>query len=432
MLGFSAASWSRAAREGAWAAGGQAAIAAAGLLGVRLLTEIAPKAVYGEAALILGALLLGRQLFLGPVMQAQLRFHPKYRIKKQTRWFSREIARLAWLGAGAFAAAGLCAYLVWRWRDGGEWRPLVALAAAGILVTDVAKALRRNRLNAERRQARYAVWVGAEAWLWPALSALLLLLWTSTESYLAGQVAASAVALVLFGVLFYPAAPREPPVTKAEPRREFVRKVASYALPFVPFAVAGWAAMLADRYVLAGFAGRADIGLYTAAYAVASRPFMLVGGMATILARPVLFQAKSDRPSGKAGKVFALWTVAIACVGALGVLGFWLFGDWAACLLLAEEYRAGAVGVFMWVAPAYAMAGVAQVIEMRLMSLGRSRALLWPAGLGAATNVGVAFLLVPLLGVQGAARAATAGFAVRLLAVIWTLRTCRSRDVVQQ
>ena len=94
LFGFAFSSWRRITGEGAWALAGQVAAAAAGLVAIRLLTELAPKEVFGEASLVLGAMMLGRQVFLGPIWNAQLRFHPEYRQKGQARWFTREIARL--------------------------------------------------------------------------------------------------------------------------------------------------------------------------------------------------------------------------------------------------------------------------------------------------------------------------------------------------
>ena len=402
--------------------GGQVAVAFAGLVAVRLLTELVPREVFGEASLIFGALLLGRQLFLVPVGSAQIRFHPEYKAKGRAGWFSREIGRLAWLSAGAFAAVGACAYLVWRGLSAGGWRPFLALALAGILVTDVAKALRLKRLHAERRRAFYALWTGAEAWVWPALAALFLFFWTSTESYLAGQAAGSALALVIFGMIAYPRMPPDASGSSPEPRRAFVKKVLSYGLPLALLSLVGWAGNMGERYILAGFMGIADVGFYAAAYAVASRPFLLANGAVAITASPVLFEAESTGLSGKARRVFLLWMLAVACVGALGVLGFWLLGDWAAWLLLAEEYRAGAPGIFVWVAAGYAAFGLSKVVIQRMLSLGRSARVLLPAGLGAAANVSLALLLVPGMGALGAARAVAAGFAVRFVAVIWALR----------
>ena len=421
LFGFPLSSWRRITGEGAWALSGQVAAAAAGLVAIRLLTELAPREVFGEASLILGAMLLGRQVFLAPVWNAQLRFHSEYRQKGQAQWFSRETARLAWMSAGAFAAAGTCAYLVWRYLSGGGWRPLLALALAGILVTDVTKAIRLNRLNAERRQGRYALWGGAEAWLWPALAGLFLVLWTSTESYLWGQAAGSAAALIVFGVLAYPRTPPDAGDSAPEPRGVFLKNMLAYGLPLVGLSLAAWVANMGDRYILASFMGKGNVGLYVAAYSVASRPFLLANGIFTIAARPVLFEAESNHRPAKARKVLFLWTLAAACTGAVGVLGFWFFGDWVAWVLLAEGYRAGAPPVFLWIALAYAFLGITNAFRHGLLSLGKSGSLLPPAAFGAVACILLGLFFIPKAGVLGAARAKAAGFVVELIVAAWAL-----------
>src|SRR5881398_3500080 len=77
-LGFALSSWKRAGREGIWVVIGQASVALAGLVGVRLLTELAPREVMGNASLLLGAVILGRNIFVAPFSNAQIRFHPEY------------------------------------------------------------------------------------------------------------------------------------------------------------------------------------------------------------------------------------------------------------------------------------------------------------------------------------------------------------------
>ncbi len=423
-LGFSRASWMRAGREGAVVAAGQLAVAVAGLVGIRLLTELAPREVFGEANLLLGVVQLGRLILVAPFISAQVRFHPEYVIRGQARWFTREISRLTWLGSALFALLGLVAYSTWRWNDGGGYRPMMLAALAAYFFVDTARAIKINRLVAERRRALTAWWQGTEHWLTVFVPATALLLTATTTSYLVGFAVGTALVYPVFGGWL------DPPLVDREdgtpePRKEFSRRMFRYGLPFVPLALCGWLSSLADRYVIAGFLGTADAGLYVAAYSVASRPFLMVGAVFTNFARPILFQAESSGDARRGRQVFALWLATTATVCALGVLGFAFLGDWVAKLLLAPAYREGSVALFVWIGLGHAMYVIVQVIESRLMSLERSRRLVVPSVSAAVANLGVSIALVPALGALGSGITKAIAFGMHLLFISVALLRAR-------
>jgi hypothetical protein len=205
-LGFSLSSWLRVAREGGFVVAGQVAVALAGLIGIRLLTELAPGHVFGEASLLMGLLMLGRNLFLAPFYNVQLKFHPEYGARGQGTWFTEQMAFYAGRSLICVLALGVPLYALWRWTEGG-FRPLLLAVLAIILLLDNAKNLRLGRYNAERRQARSAAWAVAEALMAVILGAAALWCSTTTEAYLLGQAAAAGIVLGIF-VHLAPALPQ--------------------------------------------------------------------------------------------------------------------------------------------------------------------------------------------------------------------------------
>lgn len=414
FLGFSAPSWRRAGKEFGWVIAAQAAAAVAGLVSVRLLTECAPQGVFGEGSLLLGALVLGRSVFLGPVANAQSRFHPVYQQRGQPEWFTARMARLSRRGIGLITVSGAVAYVAWRLATASTFRPFVLVLLLGILWTDLLRSVRATRLNAERRQARLSLWTVTDAWFIPLATVLFLLLSPSTEAFLLGQAVGAGFSVGLCGYLLWPTSRPDPVPPGHEAGRELDSWIRAYALPFVALAVLGWAASQGERYVVGGCLGADAAGIYVASYSLASRPFLVASGGITLAVRPVLFEAEAAGNRSKARRVFALWVGSTAVIGAVGTGLFWLVGPWLARIFLAPAYREGAPQLFIIVAAAHALFGVTQVIENYLLGLGRSGRLLGPSLVGAATTLALAALLVPRRGPLGAAEAKGVGFAVQL------------------
>jgi hypothetical protein len=210
-LGFASATWLRVGREGAWVLFGQLSTALAGLVGVRVLTELAPREVFGQVTLLLGMLALGRNMLVAPVTNAQIRMHPDFAAAGRLAWFTRSLSQMSWRATGLFALLFTIGYIIWRLITGGGVRPMLLVPLLGLIALETAKGLRINRLSSDRMQRQVGLWVGIEAWLMMACSALGLLVAKTPETYLAGQLIASLMVLGIFGVLLYPGVPADRP-----------------------------------------------------------------------------------------------------------------------------------------------------------------------------------------------------------------------------
>jgi Na+-driven multidrug efflux pump len=100
------------------------------------------------------------------------------------------------------------------------------------------------------------------------------------------------------------------------------------------------------------------------------------------------------------------------------VLTIAVAGPLIAQILLADEYRAGALAVMIWVSGAYAIYSVTQVLECRVLSYGRSAMLLLPMILGAISNLALSFWWISRHGIVGAAQATFASFLVQGVATM--------------
>jgi len=406
---------------------GYGATALVGMGSLRLYTELAPRNVFGESNLLLAMLTLGIQLFVAPFTNTQLRYHTEAQAQGAADAFTRET--LAWslrgaavLGVVAFGACVLTGYL-----GGPMLGPAVGAIALGWALATAIRNVLMGRLQAERRRIAYAGLMVVEAVLLAGLTAAALSISAGTASFMAGQLLAAIVLVVLLARLSpWPASKHSDPTGAAT---GFRARATHYGLPFAPLAITGWLSNLGDRYVLGTVLGAGAAGLYVAPVTIASRALILANSALNDLFRPALFDAENREQHARANRVFLGWLAVNLAVASAAVLAIAIWGHWAVELLLSEAYREGAVAVMAWVAAGYGVYGLTQVLENRLLSLGRSGQLLVPMAAGAVANIALSVLLVPRYGVIGAARASCLSFvarcAVTIVFLIWALRRPR-------
>ena len=412
----------RFVREGLWIAAAHGITALAGLISIRIFTELAPREVFGGANLILGMIGLGMNILVAPIAQTQVRYHSAYNDAGEGDAYTRAILGFA-LRAAIVVITVMCVVLL-LWPAG---RVGAGLAIAGWLAVWIALSGYRgvliNRLQAERRQNRYAMWLGAEAVLTMLCTAGMLWVWPTIEGYCVGQVSGIGIAVLGFGRI-----PKRVAVNAAAAtylRHRAWGQITSYGLPFLPFALLGWVSNLADRYVLAANLDVAAVGQYVAAFGIASRLPALLGGFMNDLFRPALFESESRGEGARADRLFVLWLSAVAVSIAVLVSLLYMVGDVVSLLLLAPSYRPGAKEIMCWVATGYGFITLAQVVENKILAAGRSGILMATKFAGAAANLMLAVILIPSGGAMGAAMANAAGQlcqVVLCLAVVTQLR----------
>lgn len=401
-----------------------------GMGSLRLYTELVPKTVFGESSLLLTMLTLGVQLFVAPFTNTQLRYHTEAQEHGSADAFTRaalgwSLRGAAWLGLVAFVACLVAASV-----GGLVLGPAVGAVAAGWVFATATRNVLMGRLQAERRRVVYASLAATEALLAGGLTAAALSLSPSITFFMVGQLTAALLMVILLARVSPGSFSRRSDATAAAAR--FRARAADYGLPFAPLAIGGWLSNLADRYVLGIMLGTGAAGQYVAPLSIASRALILTNSAMNDLFRPVLFDAENRRQPARANKVFLAWVVVTIGVACAAVLGIAVFGQWVVALLLSSSYREGAVTIMIWIACGYGVYGLTQVLENRLLSLGRSGQLLVPMAAGAVANIVLSVLFVPRYGISGAARASCLSFVtqsiVTLVFLICALRRQRAPD----
>lgn len=303
------------------------------------------------------------------------------------------------LGSALAAAFGLGA-------DGSLWLRLTVAGAALGALGMVPAALLRARGAA----GRYSLLLGGQALVNLALTAWLLL---GQGAGVTGALLGTAGAALLGLIVGRALAGRW-----RRPRfeRPILRDLLSFGLPLVPATLAIWALNLMDRYLLAGFADLATVGLYGVGYRVGMVALFLLAQPAS-LAWPTFVLRLKDRADAPARLAHAGQTGV-----ALGValwLGLSLLAPELVGLIAPPEFAASAP-VVPWVAAAYVLYGWQLCAQAGILLSGRStvyaRATLCALG----AHVVLLLLLVGGLrwGALGAAMATLGGYGLLALLTV--------------
>lgn len=397
--------------ESAWVVFGQASAALGTLFGIRLLTEFIPPDVFGAVTLISGIVALGVGTFCTPVLQATLRLYPELApnngvvaLRKNALLLLRR--RGAWCYLVMLASWPIYSYF-------NQASVAIALLVAVMLASDAARALESTLLNAARRQRPFALISISEAWGRPlAAIACVGMLGPSIQSVLGGYIAASLATLVAYYALAKPEGVSEPKVNPSEiPGLQ--ERITVYCMPLIPLGVIGWVSGLGDRYLIGGMLGLENVGIYSAVYGLISRPFLLLGNAVELIFRPLYNQTVITRGPVEAQKTLRLWLCVVFCLGGIGCLIFMVFQNAIVGILVAEEYRTGAV-LIPWIAVGYLLLILSYVVEKICYAYGTTQLVLVTQVCGAIASLLIAFVAIHYWGLIGAAIAVPMYFGLQL------------------
>jgi O-antigen/teichoic acid export membrane protein len=194
--------------------------------------------------------------------------------------------------------------------------------------------------------------------------------------------------------------------------RELFAGMQRFGLPLVPAALFLWVINFVDRLFVAHYNGRGEVGVYSVAIRVGSVITFVMLAFRT--AWPAFAYSIEDDREAKRTYAFVLTyllTFASWLALALGALAPWLVS-----LLSTPAYQRADKGVALL---AFAFAVYAGYTVLAIGS-GRARRtqLNWVVtGIGAATNIGLNFWLIPRYGMVGAAVSTAASYVVLFAAM---------------
>ena len=381
------------------------------------MTELLSPEEFGSLTLLVGAVALALGLVSTPRLQAVIRFYPEWS-KAGRLWLLRKaaeslihslvmVAALVILIGGGFVS--LFSDQVWY----------VGLLIAVLLVIDALYAFEQAFLNAARRQRAAAIIQTANAWSRPLTAICSTWLFGfNAEAAVVGYIVGSGLVLIAarYFVRFEGLSPesRSSIYVDSKAQFELSKAIKSYALPLAPLAVFGWFSGMGDRYIIAGILSLPEVGLYAAAYGLASRPFLMLSGIIEQTLRPVLQNAIADGIQGEIDIAKRRMLISSILGATAGVVAFIFLKDLAGYIFLSEEYRS-ATDLMPLIALGYGLLCISSVFTRFCYAFDATRYVFLLTVSGSLIGIAVLIPAAFFYGLQGAVLAVPVRFTVELV-----------------
>jgi O-antigen/teichoic acid export membrane protein len=320
------------------------------IVATRFLTGLLAPEAYGDLALAVTAAGLLNVIGSGAIGNSVGRFYAVAHERGTLRSFFRVVALLYGqyqLGVCCLAFIGLLIYH--EWKPSAAW-PSLAIAAIGLSLINGACVLLDAMQNAARQRLVVAWHQAAGQWL-RLIGAIACIRWAgpTAASALAGYVVACLLVLgsqFLFFKLRLSSRAASEPDPESKTVREMMKEMRGFANPFVAFGSIAWLQQASDRWLLALFGSRREVGLYQTLNQVGYSPLTQLSGLISLVVAPILFfQAGDGTDDGRVHRArervrqlsWLMFAGTLVFAGLLLLLGKPLFA-----LVVAPEYRSAA------------------------------------------------------------------------------------------
>jgi O-antigen/teichoic acid export membrane protein len=204
-----------------------------------------------------------------------------------------------------------------------------------------------------------------------------------------------------------------------------LKTYAAYGLPISLSLMLSLAMASTDRFVLAFYTGDAAVGAYHAGYSLASRVLDIIFlwlAMAAGPAQVMAYEQGGETALRRTSSEQASLMVLIAVPAAVGLA---LVARPLAALMVGPELSEPAARVAPWIAFGALLSGVTTHYLNHAFTLSkRTGRQIAAFGIPAAANLALCFVLIPRYGLDGAAWATVASFAIGLVASYVLMRGC--------
>lgn len=289
----------------------------------------------------------------------------------------------------------------------GDYLP-VFLVAAPIVMFDSFNAIPLSVLRAERRPREFIRVSLTRAILASVLILILVVVFrigvigVAIGSAVAAAVAASFGAIVVLRLGMRP-----------HLDRRLAAAMLAFAVPLIPASIAGWTLNLSDRPLLQAITGdTAMVGIYSLGYTVGLMVNALLVQPFTLAWGAVHWEMSRHEDAPARFARILTWFVAIGSGGALALSAL---GADAISLLVGPEFVLSRY-IVPFSAFAYVLYGAYSIVAAGLGITGRSGQVAATMAFAAAATLLMNLLLIPRLGMYGAALSTVLGYGILALA----------------
>jgi len=204
-------------------------------------------------------------------------------------------------------------------------------------------------------------------------------------------------------------------------RPQLVQAYRRYVTPLLGMAVWAWILNYADRYLIRLYLTDADVGQYTMGYSLGAKLLLLSAPLLAFLSPHMLTLRRDNQPASMVNALVFRYLRQYMLSAGLACLAFFLGRHLLGTLLLSAQYEQS-MTVAPIVATGYLFLTSIHLLELKWYAFGQTRYILWHTLVGVVVNLALNVLLIPRLGITGAAWATTIGYAAQFTIAYWLFR----------
>lgn len=203
------------------------------------------------------------------------------------------------------------------------------------------------------------------------------------------------------------------PYNKKAYNKELFKKMLVYGVPISSAFFLEEVTKTADRFMLAGLQDKAQAGLYAVGYDLSGNSIFLIMTAINLAAYPVVIKLLESEGKQAAVDYFRHYAVLLLGVSIPAVIGLNLVGPDLVYLLIDEAYQESVIYLLPWITIALFFMGLQSFYFDLAFQLGHYTIGIVKIGLVIAPlNIVLNYLLIPTMGIKGAAIATICSFVV--------------------
>ena len=283
-------------KETAWIIIGQAGTAVAGILGIKLLTNVLGPAEFGKLSLANTLIVLISTNFLfGPFGAGIMRFWAISKSKGNLNGFYAVSKQLLRQIIVISIAVSIVLILFTGFFKGMEWAALFAVSTGAGIVSGWL-GLRLAVFTAARKRPLVACLNISNAFSRPVIAACLVLLISVSAFWAMTGYLVAAILLVLVAEYFYVNIVSSTSISISDNSviSDIKKDIISFSWPFAIWGSFGWVHMSCDKWALQSFHGSEIVGVFAVVSQLAVYPLVFGSGFLSTLIVPVAYERAGD------------------------------------------------------------------------------------------------------------------------------------------
>lgn len=201
-----------------------------------------------------------------------------------------------------------------------------------------------------------------------------------------------------------------------------LRESLKFSLPMIPGLLSAWVLSLSDRIFIERYFSLADVGIYSLGYKIAGLVLILSGAF-NLAYNPVFYKLANSNDQLAARKQLFSYNNTLVMVILVICFLISLFSKEAIVIFLDARY-ADAYKIIPIIALAYFVSQAGGLMNRSIYQEKKTVAIMLISIFGAVLNIGLNFLLVPILGAYGAAYATVLSFTGLFIIEYWYAKKC--------